>query len=226
MQTLILAQFDDRSTRETAGFHQFSDFDAAWLDRFGDQYLFTCDAAGKDRVYILTDTPTLTTMKIETFLREKKLSSGIQLSTESAVDETLPGPGQPPLSGNLARIVHALRCMYDEGLEGNFATFSYRGEQNYFVQFAADRQNAELTGDASSNNYIELEYLLKDDQIELIEQMGWESPDPNGFGGFSKSFQAANDLERYAIAVEVQAIFEKVYRVDFNRALSINLVLE
>ena len=164
-------------------------------------------------------------MEIETFLREKKLSSGIQLATKEAVDETLSGPGQPPLSGNLARIVHALRCMYEEGLGGNFATFSYRGEQNYFVQFAADTQNAELTGDASSNNYIELEYFLKDDQIELIEQMGWEVPEPDGFG-FSKSFHAANNAERYAIAVEVQSIFEKVYRVDFNRALSINLVLE
>lgn len=225
MQTLLIIQLNDKAARNAAGLYMFNDFDTAWLERFGDQYLFTCDAAGQDHVYILTDTPTLTTMQVEAFLQEKKLAPNAPLLAKDATDGTLAGPTQPLLSGNLARIVCALRCIYEEGFNGNFVTFSYRGEQNYFVQFAAGREEADLYGDSSSNSYIEPEHALEDDQIELFEQMGWEDSESEGLG-FSKSFHAANDAERYAIALEIQTIFEKIYRVDFNRALSINLVLE
>jgi hypothetical protein len=200
--------------------------DAAWSAQFGEQYLFTCDAGDTKNVHILTDTPELTSVEIDAFLRDKKLLASTKiLNGETLAPDFLASEGWR-LRGNLARIVYALRCIYEEGMDGNFVTFSHVSEGNYFVQFAGSCGEAELFGDASSNHYVDAGYELDDEQIGLMEAHDWETPGPDDFSGFNRQFQAASDMERFQIALEIQYIFEKVYRVDFSPALYINLCLQ
>lgn len=107
----------------------------------------------------------------------------------------------------LAKITESLRCIQEEGGEGNYVHFVVGAEMNYYIQFAAECGRTSLYAEAVSNEYLKPEFALTTEQIAHLRSMGWNAPGPN----FYQDREAITDEDRLQIAQEVIQALVEVY---------------
>lgn len=116
-------------------------------------------------------------------------------------------------------IAEALKKVQEEGGSGNFVIFE---TDTYYIQFAAEKGESRLFGEAVSNEFLPKKHALTDEQILRLTALGWGQ---EGGQNFSRIWYTTTDNERTIVAQEVMRAFE-VYGVFSEAELQVNLQLE
>ncbi len=131
---------------------------------------------------------------------------------------------------NLEVIVASLRRIQTEGsdIPNNAAIFTADKARNYYIQFAAGhdespdpRDGTYLYAEAVGNDYLERTSALHPDQLAELQSLGWNLPDASG--NFWRTYRAADETDREAIAQEVLQTFENVYHVPSSQPITVEL---
>ena len=125
------------------------------------------------------------------------------------------------MKDNLKTIVNSLRHIQTEGGIGNFVVFIADANKNYFIQFAGEAGSSELHAEAVSNNFLSPEFRLSERQVIQLQSMGWTPPDEVNF---YREWQAKTDEDRLVIAQETMDSFVKVYGLNPNQPLTVEMV--
>ena len=119
-------------------------------------------------------------------------------------------------------IISSLRQIQEEGGDGSFTVFSY---DPYFIQFMAHKDEP-LYAEAVSNNFLEGDFRLNEDQMNRLETMGWLPPDELQVNYWQDNLSGNNDDERLAIAKLVIKTFKEIYNLPEGKELKVEVILE
>jgi hypothetical protein len=80
---------------------------------------------------------------------------------------------------NILDIVNAIRRIQAEGdgEEDSFAIFALADDRNYFVQALGRKDDKTMLAEAVSNNFLEPEFALSEEQTAQLLEMGWNPPE-------------------------------------------------
>jgi hypothetical protein len=121
----------------------------------------------------------------------------------------------------MIKIAGALTDIQQKGGENNFVIL--KAGRNYYIQFATSTGQSELYAEAVSNHYLSPENALSDDQIAVLESLGWM---PQMNGNHYRNWEADSDERRVEIARQVIRTFMEVYGIPSDIHLEMELVLE
>lgn len=133
---------------------------------------------------------------------------------------------------NLSTITENLRRIQTEGenISGNVAIFIADEERNYYIQFAAGRDDmpfgraaTSLYAEAVGNEVLLPEHALDADQVSRLEALGWNPPrhSPN----FYRTWTAASDEERKVIGELVLKTFSEVYGISLEQPVVVEVMI-
>ena len=116
-----------------------------------------------------------------------------------------------------------LRKIQEEGGRGNFVVFEADSGANYYIQFAGQKGDSSLYGEAVGNDFISEGYKLNaEPACPTTRQLGWSAAGAN----YSQRWEAASDAERETIAQLVVQTLRDVYGIDPTQSLQVRLSLE
>lgn len=137
------------------------------------------------------------------------------------------------MADNLITIVASLRRIQTEGvvIPSNAAIFTADPVKNYYIQFAAGRDNTPeprdgtyLYAEAVGNEYLERKFALGRDQLMRLQALGWNLPDSSG--NYWRTYQAADDRERQWIAQDVIQTFAEVYGLPADHMITVEVQID
>ena len=130
------------------------------------------------------------------------------------------------IGGNMKRyyeiIVSSLHRIQEEGGNGSFTVFSF---DPYFIQIMALKDEP-LYAEAVSNNFLEGDFRLNEDQMNRLETMGWLPPEELQVNYWQDNLSGNNDDERMVIARLVIQTFKEVYYLPEGEELKVEIILE
>lgn len=129
------------------------------------------------------------------------------------------------MGGNFDRIVDALRRMHEEGGKGSFVIFHADRRRNYYVQFAGERGEALLYGEAVGNANLDAAGKLSGRQKERLRSIGWEEANGRGFGNFHREWQVRTMEDLRDVALDVIRTLLNVYGFSDAGDLDVEMVL-
>lgn len=144
-------------------------------------------------------------------------SAAVEALTAGLKDDYL---DETRMDDNLAAIVESLRRAQEDGGTDNIVIFMADDTKNYYIQFVAERGEAELWAEAVSNDFLASSSALNLAQVARLKVMGWHLPD-SGRGNFSRYWEATNDDQRLLIAREIMRAFVEVYGCLPNQPISV-----
>lgn len=143
--------------------------------------------------------------------------AAVEALTAALKDDYLDEMG---MDDNLARIVESLRRAQENGGTDNIVIFTADAQRNYYIQFVAERGEAELWANAVSNEFLAPPSTLNSAQTARLKSMGWHPPDRVS-GNFNRYWEATNDDQRLLVAREVMRTFVEVYGCLPNQPISV-----
>src|SRR5262245_16478005 len=108
-------------------------------------------------------------------------------------------------------IAAALSKLVDDGIEaGAFVILEPEASDgsNYYIQFALDSDR--LYCEAVSNEYLEPPYTLDDEQMGVLENLGWRPPEHEGQNWF-RTFRPSSPEDYDEIVALVHRVWLEVY---------------
>jgi hypothetical protein len=139
------------------------------------------------------------------------------------------GPYAPRISVanvNDSAIAAALSKLVDDGIEaGAFVLLEPEpGDgSNYYLQFAFD--GGRLYCEAVSNEYLEPPYTLGDEQMRVLENLGWRPPEHEGQNWF-RTFRPATPEDYDEVVALVHRAVQEVYGLADETPISMQVSWE
>ncbi len=131
-----------------------------------------------------------------------------------------------------AALAEVLRQVLEEGGDGNFASAEMDPERSYYAQFFRVGDDA-LYVELVSNDGLDPQFALDQEQIRRLLLMGWQRPEDNTFpdeiegGNFNRTWNAVDShAARLQVANEVLRVFSEVYEVRSDQRIEIVLTLD
>ncbi len=131
-----------------------------------------------------------------------------------------------------AALAEVLRQLLEDGGDGNFAVAEMDHEQSYYAQFLPAGDDA-LYVEIVSNDGLDPQFALDQEQLRRLVLMGWQRPEDNTFwldaegGNFSRTWNAVDShAARLQVANEVLGAFSEVYEVRSDQRIEIVLMLD
>ena len=129
---------------------------------------------------------------------------------------------------NLSEIATALKRIQMEGSDKSYAIFFADKQKNYFVQVAGSSNIPLLYTEAVGNQYLESNYKLQANQMDMLNSLGWHSSSkvlkhnsPNYF----RKWEASTDNMRLIVANNLLDTLVKVYGFDNSKPIGIKIDL-
>ncbi len=126
------------------------------------------------------------------------------------------------MTTNLDIIAAALKQVQTTGThpDSNFVIFNIDTSKNYYVQLAVESnpQNG-LHAEAVSNEFLDPEARLDQEQIRRLHLLGWK--DPESSPNYERDWIAATDADRWAIAREILQTCVDVYGMSPHHQLDV-----
>lgn len=112
----------------------------------------------------------------------------------------------------IARLLDALERIVDRKKKEDKIIIEVRGRAVY-LQFAADKQEKHVYGEAVSNENLEGAEYLSHSQIEQLLSDGWTAPDGSDFTNFHREWVTRDSHDLRMIALETARALADVYDV-------------
>lgn len=129
------------------------------------------------------------------------------------------------ISASLEELVTPLRRLFDEGGNDNFIVLVSAPDQNYYVQATGARGGDILWLEAVSNQFLDSAHWLNDDQVRLLQALGWKPPG-EGSTNFHREWDPATDSELVVVAGFLMQTLVEVYGMSSNGPVQVELCLE
>lgn len=127
------------------------------------------------------------------------------------------------MSNHEFKIIEMLRCIQEDGGEGNIVIFITDIDKNYYIQVMGNKGEDRLLAESVSNKFLDGKYKLKTGQIQKLEELGWKSPGPSP--NFYREWTATDDDSRLKIAQVMIEAFVEGYGWNPKEGLQTNLTL-
>ena len=116
-----------------------------------------------------------------------------------------------------------LRCIQEDGGEGNIVIFIADADKNYYIQIMANKGEERLLAESVSNEFLKDKFKLKTGQIQKLFELGWKRPGPTP--NFYREWRVTDDQSRFTIARVLIDTFAEGYGWTPDQGMETELTL-
>ncbi len=129
------------------------------------------------------------------------------------------------ISASPEELVTPLRRLFDEGGNYNFIVLVSAPDQNYYVQASGTRGGDSVWLEAVSNRFLDAAHCLDDDQVRLLQALGWQPPG-EGSTNFHREWNLSANSELVVVAGFLKQTLVEVYGMSPGGQVQVELGLE